>query len=173
MNSNLSKHSIVLNLRFPQWGAIIWDQNQLPYEILFHFPSEPKFKNPIFSTKSKHFLQSRNFTLRAPESLENSFVTESVFSTLHHQSQPVIDALMGLLLQIFHFFCITFEPKKLNLKIQNSKTDRESGKGLKEVAKLPSFCRWWPWWMLSGVAEACGGSLCRDRGKGEGFWYIG
>jgi len=37
-------------------------------------------------------------TFGAPERLENGLVTKGVLATLHHKSEPVVDALMGLLL---------------------------------------------------------------------------
>lgn len=33
MNPNLGEHGIVLDLRFPQWGTIVGNDNQLTYSL--------------------------------------------------------------------------------------------------------------------------------------------
>lgn len=52
-------------------------------------------------TQSKTNKNEKTFGI--PESLEHGLVTKSELPTLHHKSQPVVDALMGLLLHFFHF----------------------------------------------------------------------
>ena len=37
-------------------------------------------------------------TFSTAQGLEDSFVSQSELSTLHHQGEPVVDALLGLLL---------------------------------------------------------------------------
>lgn len=38
-------------------------------------------------------------TFTAPQRLEDRLVSKSVLATLHYQGEPVVDALLGLLLQ--------------------------------------------------------------------------
>jgi hypothetical protein len=44
-------------------------------------------------------LKAKNETFGTPKGFENGFITEGVFATLHNKSEPVVDALMSLLLQ--------------------------------------------------------------------------
>jgi hypothetical protein len=39
-----------------------------------------------------------DLTFTAPQRLQNSLVPQSVLATLHYQGEPVVDALLGLLL---------------------------------------------------------------------------
>lgn len=46
----------------------------------------------------KNEMREEKSTFGASERFENGFITESVFTTLHDKSEPVVDALMSLLL---------------------------------------------------------------------------
>lgn len=54
-------------------------------------------KRKDVNRKKKEMREEKN-TFGAPEGFENGFITESVFTTLHDKSEPVVDALMSLLL---------------------------------------------------------------------------
>ena len=101
MNTNLSKHCIVLNLRLPQRWAVVGNQ----YQFTCHEFSPNSLKQILQTTLNIVCYNNRDLkqTFGIPERLEHSFVTKSVFTTLHHKSQPVVGALMSLLLQFFQF----------------------------------------------------------------------
>jgi len=40
----------------------------------------------------------KKITFRIPKGFENGFIPKGIFSTLHDKSEPVVDALMSLLL---------------------------------------------------------------------------
>lgn len=74
-----------------------WHQNQLQYHNL----NNGACLEYIWFHRMKFLIRHFFFliTFGAPERFKNGFVTKSVLSTLHHESQPIVDALMSLLLQ--------------------------------------------------------------------------
>lgn len=52
-----------------------------------------------YSCVNDYKIIKKKFTFGAPERLKYSLVSKSILSTLHDKSQPVVDALMSLLLQ--------------------------------------------------------------------------
>lgn len=53
-------------------------------------------------TYQRHFTQKKKRTFGGAERTEDGLVTESELSTLHDKGQPVVYALMGLLLRVWY-----------------------------------------------------------------------
>ena len=112
MNRNLGKHSIVLNFRFPQRWTVARDYYQLTYISITNQIPFTKFSHKSIFNPSKNILyfflnnkmnnfkkkKKRSTTFGVTERAKDGLVTEAKLAALNDQSEPVVDALMGLLL---------------------------------------------------------------------------
>lgn len=104
VNPDLGKHCVVLDLGFPQRRAIVRYYYQLPcnyHTLRFNHTKRKKKKTEITKQKAQVPRNRKWTTFGVSEGLEHGFVPQGEFPALHHESEPVVDALMSLLLQKF------------------------------------------------------------------------
>lgn len=115
VHADFWKHRVVLNLRFPQWWAVVGNEDQLScdnqFSISWNYPinNRPisfffffffsKLRSQINAKSKRTKPRKMKQTFRISQRFEYTLVSKRVLAALHDESEPVVDALMSLLLR--------------------------------------------------------------------------
>ena len=92
MNRSLGQHGVVLQLRFPQWGAVTSDQHKLGYRLRLI-----SSRDLLSLTLQSPWKEARKvyYTFAVSHLLQGGLVSERVLSRLDDESKTGGDGLGG------------------------------------------------------------------------------